>query len=433
MRDRYVTQVWNSVARFAYTLLYTLLMPLIVARLWWRGRANPAYRQRIAERFGYLPHHPRAGGLWVHAVSVGETLAAAPLVKRFLEQNPDTPLIITTTTPTGSEQVKRLFGGRVFHMYLPYDLPVFIHRFLRTIRPAALVVMETELWPNLMACCEQRHIPVILANARLSEKSARGYAKFSALTQPMLQRLSVVAAQHQSDADRFLALGLPPERLAVTGSVKFDLTIAEGLNDKGAELRQQWGRERPVLALASSHPGEDEQVLDLWPELHKAVPELLLLLIPRHPERFEAVGNAARSRKLKIQRRSQGQATADTQVYIADTMGEMLTLLASADVVLMGGSLVELGGHNPIEPAALGKATLIGPNYVNFAAIVDAMAEDHALEVVSDLNQLATRLAYFLNDTEARQLMGERAQATVDNNRGAVQRLVDLIDPLLKH
>jgi 3-deoxy-D-manno-octulosonic-acid transferase len=431
MRDRYVTQVWNSVARFAYTLLYTLLMPLIVARLWWRGRANPAYRQRIAERFGYLPHHPRAGGLWVHAVSVGETLAAAPLVKRFLEQNPDTPLIITTTTPTGSEQVKRLFGGRVFHMYLPYDLPVFIHRFLRTIRPAALVVMETELWPNLMACCEQRHIPVILANARLSEKSARGYAKFSALTQPMLQRLSVVAAQHQSDADRFLALGLPPERLAVTGSVKFDLTVAEGLNDKGAELRQQWGHERPVLALASSHPGEDEQVLDLWPELHKAVPELLLLLIPRHPERFEAVGNAARSRQLKIQRRSQGQASEATQVYVADTMGEMLTLLAAADVVLMGGSLVELGGHNPIEPAALGKATLIGPNYVNFAAIVDELAAAGAMKVCTTAADLQNDIIRLLKDTHAREAMGQKGLEVVNSNRGAVGQLLALVNEQL--
>jgi 3-deoxy-D-manno-octulosonic-acid transferase len=420
-----------SVARFFYTLIYSLLLPVFVARLWWRGRANPGYRQRISERFGYIPHHPQKGGLWIHAVSVGETLAAAPFVKRYMMEHPGTPIIITSTTPTGSEQVKRLFGERVFHMYLPYDLPIFIHRFIKAIRPGALMIMETELWPNLLAGCEQHQVPVVLANARLSESSARGYDKFSALTRPMLHRLSLVAAQNIDDGQRFLKLGLPTDRLQVIGSVKFDITIPDDCLSKGVELRAQWGTDRPVLALASSHPDEDEQVLDIFRTLEKEVPDLLLLLIPRHPERFEAVTNAARSRQLSVHRRSNGAVKNQIQVYVADTMGEMLLLLASADLVIMGGSLIEHGGHNPIEPAALGKATLIGPYYANFAAIVDTLKDDGALAVISDLEQMKDVISSYLHDQERRVVMGRKAQAAVDENRGAVAQLVQLTSELM--
>jgi 3-deoxy-D-manno-octulosonic-acid transferase len=419
------------VARFFYTLIYSLLLPVFVARLWWRGRANPGYRQRISERFGYIPHHPQKGGLWIHAVSVGETLAAAPFVKRYMTEHPGTPIIITSTTPTGSEQVKRLFGERVFHMYLPYDLPIFIHRFIKAIRPGALMIMETELWPNLLAGCEQHQVPVVLANARLSESSARGYDKFSALTRPMLHRLSLVAAQNIDDGQRFLKLGLPTDRLHVIGSVKFDITIPADCAPKGAQLRAEWGADRPVLALASSHPDEDEQVLDIFRALEKEVPDLLLLLIPRHPERFEAVTNAARSRQLSVHRRSNGAVKNQIQVYVADTMGEMLLLLASADLVIMGGSLIEHGGHNPIEPAALGKATLIGPYYANFAAIVDTLKDDGALAVISDLEQMKDVISSYLHDQERRVVMGRKAQAAVDENRGAVAQLVQLTSELM--
>jgi len=360
------------------------LLPVLVLRLWWRGRLNPGYRQRLRERFGLLPHRPPANGLWIHAVSVGETLAAAPLVKSFQSRHPNVPVIVTTTTPTGSAQVQRLFGAGVYHMYLPYDLPWFWRNFLNALRPGLLVVMETELWPNLLAACEQRHIPVMLTNARLSEKSARGYEKFSALTQPMLQRLSMVAVQNAADGQRFLDLGLPAGRLEVTGSVKFDMDVPPMVQAQGAVLREQWGAERPVLALASSHAGEDELLLDLYPRLLAVCPTLLLLLIPRHPERFEAVTNAVRSRGIRVQRRSAGAASAQTQAYVADTMGEMLQLLAAADLVLVGGSLIAHGGHNPIEPAALGKATLIGPHHMNFAVIVDNLQSAGALAVVSD-------------------------------------------------
>lgn len=418
-------------ARFFYTLLYTGLLPVFVARLWWRGRLNPGYRQRIAERFGRLPHRPAANGLWVHAVSVGETLAAAPYIKAMQQQYPDLPIIVTTTTPTGSEQVKRLFGERVFHMFLPYDLPVFWKPFLRRIQPGLLVVMETELWPNLMAACEQHQLPVMLANARMSEKSARGYAKFSALTTPMLQRLTLVAAQNATDGQRFIELGLPENKLEVTGSVKFDVDLPIDIERAGEALRAQWGESRKVLALASSHAGEDEQLLAIYSRLRESHDDLLLLLIPRHPERFDTVTQAAKQVGLNVQRRSQGDANPDCQVYVADSMGEMLQLLSAADLVLMGGSLIPHGGHNPIEPAALGKATLTGPHYTNFAAVVDALVAEQALAVVEP-EQLVQDILQYLNDPALCQQMGEAGLAVVNKNRGAVQRLVELSAQALK-
>lgn len=420
-------------ARFFYTLLYSVLLPVFVVRLWWRGRLNPAYRRRIAERFAFFPQRPAANGLWLHAVSVGETLAAAPLVENFRQRYPAVPVIITTTTPTGSEQVRRLFGDGVVHMYLPYDMPPFWQRFLRILRPGLLVVMETELWPNLLAACERRRVPVMLANARLSEKSARGYQKFSALTAPMLQRLSLVAVQNATDGQRFLGLGLPEQRLEVTGSVKFDVSVADDLPQQGQKLREQWGSARPVLALASSHAGEDELLLSLYPALCKCFPDLLLLLIPRHPERFDVVAQVAADAALNVTRRSDGVATTGTEVYLADSMGEMLLLLAAADLVLVGGSLVPHGGHNPIEPAALGKATLIGPHHMNFATIVEGLQEQGALAQVStDEEDLLQQLIHYLEHHEERQSMGEAGLKAVADNRGAVGRLTDLCAGFLK-
>lgn len=418
-------------ARALYTLVYFLLLPALIIRLWWRGRLNPGYRQRIRERFGLLPHRPPAGGIWVHAVSVGETLAAEPLIRALQQRYPHRPIIMTTTTPTGSEQVKRLFGERVFHMFLPYDIPVFWRSFLNALTPELLIVMETELWPNLMAACEQRRIPVLLANARLSDKSARGYARFHALFRPVLKRVDRVAAQYQADARRFLQLGLPEEKLTVTGSIKFDVQIPDDALQQGLILRQQWGEERTVLALASGHAGEDEQLLADFVELEQAFPGLLLLLIPRHPERFDEVVNAARQNGLRVQRRSQGETSMDTQVYLADSMGEMMQLLAAADWVLMGGSLIPHGGHNPIEPAALGKATLIGPWHHNFASVVETLKKAGALQVLQTDQALAPQLIEYLSQPNLKQSMGEAGLQTVSDNRGAVAALMQNISELI--
>lgn len=422
-------------ARFLYQLLFTVLLPFMLLKLWRRGKANPAYRKRWLERLGYCPEVDRElaaakrvqdaadGLIWIHAVSVGEAQAAAPLVKRLLERWPNHQILMTCMTPTGSDQIKRLFADKVLHCYLPYDQPALIAVFLRHKSPDALIIMETELWPNLIAACAKRGIPVMLANARLSEKSAAGYRKLSALTRPMLKRLSRVAVQNSIDGQRFLDLGLSPEQLMTSGSIKFDVQTDGDMVSTGLRLRELWGSGRPVLALASSHSGEDEQLLDIFSQVENDVPGLLLLLIPRHPERFASVSQAIESSGLRFVRRSSnGLPTQNTQVYLADTMGEMMNLLAASDLVLMGGSLVSAGGHNPIEPAALGKAVLMGPHGFNFQTIIEDMARADAL-LVTDQQRLAADVTELLTNDQKRETMGRAGKALVEQNRGAVDRL----------
>jgi 3-deoxy-D-manno-octulosonic-acid transferase len=423
-----------QVARIFYTLLFTLLVPFMVLRLWWRGRLNPGYRQRTSERFGLVGQKPASGGIWIHAVSVGETQAAAPLIRKLQQQYPGLPLLVTTTTPTGSDQVRRLFGDSVWHQYLPYDLPWLLGRFLRRIQPSVLVVMETELWPNLIAACNQRQIPVLLANARLSERSARGYRRFAALTGPMLRGLTRVACQNDTDGQRFLALGLPAERLAITGSIKFDVAVDDDLAIRADLLRQSWGQERRVLVLASSHVGEDEALLDILPGLQQDIPDLLLMLVPRHPERFHAVLDESRRRGFTVWQRTECQSQQPLpqvrpQVYLADTMGEMMLLLAASDLVIVGGSLFDIGGHNPIEPAALGKAVLMGPYGFNFAGIIADMERAGALRLTS-IQHLQGDVLALLKNPDERQKMAENGRNMVAANRGAVDRMAEMVQAL---
>ncbi|MGB1090660.1 MAG: lipid IV(A) 3-deoxy-D-manno-octulosonic acid transferase [Oceanobacter sp.] len=419
-------------ARLLYSLLFTLLLPLMLLKLWRRGEANPAYRKRWLERFG-LSNQQGSGKplIWIHAVSVGETQAAGPLIRHLLKHWPEYDLLVTSMTPTGSEQVRTLFGEQVLHCYLPYDHPLFLHWFFQRWQPEALMVMETELWPNLIARCEALCIPVILANARLSERSAKGYRKVSALTRPMLQRLSCVAAQNATDGQRFVELGLPVEKLTVTGSIKFDLTLHASIESDGQALRASWGAARPVLALASSHAGEDEILLQAFKTLRHDIPELLLMLIPRHPERFDSVADLVEQQGLRLSRRSQALADANAQVYLADSMGEMLLLLAATDLVVMGGSLVPTGGHNPIEPAALGKAVLMGPHCFNFSTIVEEMTLTGALAQTSEETLVEDIRALFLNDRR-RNTMGQAGKELVERNRGAVVRLQQILKRLLE-
>lgn len=424
----------KKVARFLYGALLTLLFPVVMLVFVLLGRKNPAWRQRLSERLGRVPHVVPAGGLWLHAASVGEVQASAPLVKAWQKKHPDVPVIVTTFTPTGSVQVRRAFGESVYHMYVPLDYPWMLKRFLKRLKPSSLVLLERELWPNMLAVAQQQNLPVLLANARLSEKSKLGYQKYPWLINPMIQALTKVAVHNAVDGERYLELGLPEERLEVVGSVKFDISVPTSLAADGLALRQQWGQQRTVLALASSHEDEDERLLDIYPQLAQSCPGLLLLLVPRHPERFGVVVNAAHARQLRVHRRSHGAANENIQVYVADTMGEMLKMLSAADLVLMGGSLIERGGHNPIEPAALGKATVIGPHYFNFAEIVDGLVAAQAMQLVSaNKEQLAEQLSSLLNHPEQRQALGQAALQVVEQNRGAVQALVKICEELLVH
>jgi len=415
--------------RWLYSLLLYVLTPLILLRLWWRGRKAPAYRKRIAERFGFFDAPVSAGGIWVHAVSVGETIAAAPMIRALLARYPQRTITVTTMTPTGSERVRVLFAdaiasGCVFHVYAPYDMPSAIGRFLRRVKPALLIVVETELWPNTIHGCATRGIPVLVANARLSEKSARGYARLGGITQSMLRDIAIVAAQNAQDGERFVALGLPRERLQVTGSVKFDLTIDAALQARAQQLRDVIGA-RPVWIAASTHAGEDEILLAAQRDVLKRNPDALLILVPRHPERFNTVANLIAAAGLSMQRRSDGAAVqADTQVLLGDTMGELLMLFGAADVAFVGGSLIERGGHNTLEPAAWGLPIITGASDFNFREISELLQVAGALCKRCDARAIAAEIGQLFAGAELRSRRGQAALTVVEKNRGALQKLL---------
>lgn len=419
--------------RHLYTLLLHLALPLIALRLALRARKAPAYARRIRERFSFGLPPLQNGGIWVHAVSVGESIAAAPMIRALQARHPELPITVTCMTPTGSERIQALFGDSVQHCYLPYDLPWAAARFLNRVKPRLAVVMETELWPNHIHQCTKRGIPVALANARLSERSARGYARFGKLTAPMLAKLSLIAVQTQAEAQRFLALGARPECVDVTGSIKFDLKIDAELPQRAAELRRQWQTEqRPVWIAASTHAGEDEIILAAHRQLLKTRTDTLLILVPRHPERFEAVHELCLNQGLTTRRRSTGQdVQAGDQVLLGDTMGELLFLYALADIAFVGGSLVANGGHNLLEPAALGKPVLSGPHLFNFLEIATQLREAGALSEVENAEQLAGRLATLLDAPTEMARMSQAGLAVLKANQGALQRLLTGLQRLL--
>lgn len=414
-----------------YSLVFYLLLPVLLLRLWWRGRLAPGYRRNWRQRLG-LGSPIDQPVIWVHAVSVGETVAIAPLVHWLLQRYPRHRVLITNMTPTGAEQVRKLFGDRVEQRFCPWDLPLALSAFLRRTRPELCIVVETELWPNMLARCERAGVPVLLANARLSARSARGYRRFAALTQPMLRRLRLIAAQNATDAERFVALGMPTERVAVTGSIKFDLQPDAAKVKAGQVLRQQLGSERPVLIAASTHQGEDEILLDAWQHLKATHPALVLILVPRHPERFADVARLCRRYSEQLVCRSRGeQPDRQTELYLGDTMGDLMLLYAAADIAFVGGSFSGTGGHNPLEPAALGLPVVMGPDCFNFQTITDALGEAGGLVRVEDANRLEAQLSAWLGDVVRRRIAGEQGADFVAANRGALERLQQAVESLL--
>ena len=418
--------------RTFYSALWYLLLPFLFLRLWLRGRQAPAYRQRWKERmaWGYRPGTLK-NSLWVHAVSVGETLAAVPMIERLLADYPDTPLLVTTTTPTGSERVKALFGDRVTHVYCPWEVPTALNRFLRAFDPKTVIVLETELWPNLCAAVKRHGAKLMLMNGRLSEKSYRGYSKFPRLVRPMMARFDALAVQTPVERERYVALGAWPERVHAIGSVKFDMSLDDTVRQAAGDLRAAIG-ERPVWIAASTHPGEDEPVLAAHKALLETAPQTLLVLVPRHPERFDSVAQLVRQQGLGLARRSKQEAiAADTQVYLADTMGELLMLFGVADVAFVGGSLVPVGGHNLLEPAGWGKPVLTGPHLHNFTAISNLLDDAGALTLVDNADALAIALQSLFRHPERCQSQGQAAAAVVDANRGALEKGLRLISEQL--
>lgn len=426
-------------ARLIYSGVFYLLLPLVLLRLLWRAYKAPAYAKRWQQRFGFF-NYPTAKTdklkpvICLHTVSVGETIAAAPLVRALQQQYPGFQLVVTTTTPTGSEQVIKFFGDSVFHIYLPYDLPDAIGRFLRKLKPRVFLVMETELWPNLLAACHSRDIPMFLLNGRMSERSARGYKKFSALSLPMMQRLSRVLAQTRVDAERFLSLGVKPENCKVSGNIKFDLCLDQPLLNKAKALQQQWqnGSSRPVWVAASTHLGEDAQVLAAFKQVLLKHPDCFLVLVPRHPERFKSVGELCVKEDFTVQKRSDQQTIkSTTQVLLGDSMGEVLAFYGACNVAFVGGSLVENGGHNMIEAAAWGKPIITGPSCFNFAEARNLLVAAEAMVEVANEIELAKQVIALLDDEGLRESMSQAAIELAGDNRGALDAMLLELRPFL--
>ncbi|MGB1237236.1 MAG: lipid IV(A) 3-deoxy-D-manno-octulosonic acid transferase [Pseudomonadales bacterium] len=416
--------------RFLYSCVFYLALPLLLLRLWQRGRRAPAYRQRIGERFGFASAVHTQQPLWVHAVSVGETVAIAPVVQKLLARHPQLQVLLTTSTPTGGQRVADLFANqpRVIHQYCPYDFPGAVRRFLRKHRPLGLVVVETELWPNMLAQASEQ-LPVMLANARLSEKSASGYAKVAKLTRSMLAHLDLLVAQQEADLERFVTLGLARKKGVVNGSIKFDLQVDPSIAEQAALIKQHLG-ERPIIVLGSCHEGEERGVLEQLAQLRACFPDLLLIIVPRHPERFDEVAQLAQQYSSAVLRRSQADPDSACEVYIGDTMGELLLMYALADVAIVGGSFAQRGGQNPIEPASLAVPVLMGPHQYNFAEVCRQLESCEGLTTCESYAQLGQSLLQMLDNTAACRRSGEAAKAYYQSQRGASDRLLVKIEEL---
>jgi len=422
----------TSWLRLVYVFLTYLAVPFLLIHLAWRGVRVPGYRRRIRERFGFgMPRLARPS-IWVHAVSVGEVQAAAPLVRALLKRHPGVLLVLTTMTPTGSERVRALFGDAVIHSYVPYDLAGAVRRFFDWARPSLAIIMETELWPNLYHECGQRQVPLVLASARVSLRSVRYYRLLIPLFRNTLANGIVIAAQTPVDAERFCSLGANPARTHVTGNIKFDFELPGEIVARGRQLRDEQARDRPVWVAASTHDGEEIAALDAHARVLEHHPAALLVLVPRHPERFALVAALLDSRRVSyVTRSSRALAGPATRVLLGDSMGELTTFYAAADVAFVGGSLVRVGGHNLLEPVALGVPVVTGPHNENAADIAELLFACGAALMVPDWAGLAAEVSWLLGDQPGRHKRGAAGSQAIAANRGALDRLLALVDPLI--
>lgn len=410
--------------RFFYTLMLWLLLPYILLRLLWRARKQPEYLLHVGERFGFYSAHSDLPVIWLHTVSVGETRAAQSLVARLRAAYPDHRILLTHTTPTGRNASEQLYGDSVLRTYLPYDYPFAVRRFLRHFKPRSGILMETEIWFNLVHACRETGMPLLLLNARMSEKSALGYARFARLTRAALGGLAAVAAQTGDDAARLTNLGA--QNVAVTGNLKFDIEPPPAMLELGRRLREQFGTGRKVLLAASTRDGEEALLLDALQQLH--APGLLLVIVPRHPQRFEEVAALIARRGLRWQRRSSNEpVTTDTQVVLGDSMGEMFAYYAAADLAFIGGSLLPYGGQNLIEACAVGAPAVIGPYTYNFAEATRLAVAAGAAVRVQDGDQLTAELQRLLDRPDVLSEMRRQGAGFVEANRGATEKSLQLI------
>jgi len=418
--------------RGLYSALLYVLLPITVYHLVWRGFRVREYFNRWNERYASYPHASGRPRVWLHAVSVGEVNAAAPLVNALRAQRPDIRWVITTITPTGSERVRALWGDAVEHVYLPYDVPGSVGRFLGHFRPSLALILETELWPNMLFGCRDRGVPVYILNARLSARSLRGYRLLAPLIGRALRTVACVCAQSQEDAERFARLGARPEQIVALGNLKFDIAAPAQLPAFVAQFRERVPASRPVWIAASTHEGEEAAVIEIHRQLRQAVPGLLLLWAPRHPERFGKVEALSREQGWQVgTRRHQAWPAGQEEVFVIDTLGELMMFYACADVAFVGGSLQPIGGHNLLEPAAVGTPAVTGPHLHNFAEISRRMREAGAVEICEDAGGVCQALQRLLVDPQACASMRDAGLALVANGRGAVARTLVQVAPHL--
>lgn len=415
-----------------YTWLLRLALPLVLIRLVWRGFRNSNYWRRWPERFGFVTGTDNTETIWIHAVSVGEVRAAEPLVKNLLQHHPDYHIHVTTMTPTGSVQVQRSFSQRVSHCYVPYDYPASVRRFMRRIKPKILITMETELWPNMFSICQQSSVPVLVANARMSEKSMLRYQRYPVLAKQTLGTITMVAAQTQSDADRMEMLGLDRDHIRVTGSIKFDIDVGEDVLKAGKQLRKQWGENRKIWVAASTHEDEEQRLLPVFRKLKAQFPDLLLVVVPRHPERFDRVWKLCKQSGLKVARRSTNEDITDsTDILLGDTMGELMKFFVVSDVAFIGGSLVPLGGHNPLEALAVATPVVFGPSMYNFEDIKDRTLSCNAGKQITDETELYQQIRLYLSDPAEINQSGKNGRAMVEDNKGAINMIEIMVETML--
>lgn len=412
-----------------YRLVLYLVLPWVLFRLASRGSRNPGYRKRLAERFGFQGPKPPAGGVWIHAVSVGEVNAAVPLVRRLLVRWPERAVIVTTMTVTGSDRVRTVLGDQVRHCYLPYDYPGAVRRFLRRCRPAIGLVMETEIWPNLIAACRRSDIPLIYANVRMSERSWKGYRKYRPLVADTLSGISRFAVQSEPDAERLKDLGARSDRIRVTGSMKFDVKLSVSVSEAGEAIRRRLGWNRPVFLAASTHDGEEDILISSFRKLAARIPGLLLILVPRHPERFSAVDRLCHREGLAtvLATRQSGELDETVRVLLVDRMGELTKYIAACDVVFMGGSMVPVGGHNLLEAAALERPVVFGPHMFNFAEISSMFLAHGAGIQVDNEEELVEVVHRLFEDAGMRDEYGLQGRRLVEQNRGALEQVESMV------
>ncbi|MDH4018072.1 MAG: lipid IV(A) 3-deoxy-D-manno-octulosonic acid transferase [Xanthomonadales bacterium] len=418
--------------RFIYSLLVTLVTPFVLLYFAFRGLRDRAYLNRLSERFGFMPKTVKAGGILVHAASVGEFNAASPLIRALLKTYPGQSITVSSLTPTGSERVQRELGDKISHCYIPLDLPGAVSRFLSCLQPQLIIVMETEIWPNLYLQAQRLSIPLMMANARLSQRSVNRFQRMPGFIRDVLQTVDWIGAQSTDDLDRLTECGADPQAIELTGNLKFDLATPASLNEQGAALRSRWNSNRPVLVAGSTHEADESVVIPAFVELLKNLPDTLLILVPRYPERFARATQLAQAAGLRTELHSQGEACSEkAQCFVIDTIGELMTYYACGDVAFVGGSFGDQGGHNALEPAALGKAVLLGPNMDNAREIASLLSKTKAARRVTNQQDFRQAAEQILTSGVLRDSMGQAGKDLVEMNKGALDLTLKAVEKLL--